>query len=289
MPRPRSGGARGGLEARRRRARRRRAAGDAGQVRDRAGQRRAQRADPAHHASERRRAHAAGVDAQGAVARSRSRSCGSGSRMARSTGRTGRSSRRERPAVPERHALAERARTRSIASCWRGSSAKDSRRRAAADKETLISRVHADADRPAADARGGRRVRQRHERPMRTSGSSTGCSRRPPTASTWRAVARPRALGRNRRLPRRPSRPAAVAVARLGDRGVRAQHAVRRVRARGSSRAICCRTRRRSRSSRRRSCASASARPRTARSTRSTKPSTWSSAPTTRSAPRSWA
>ena len=159
---------------------------------------------------------------------------------------------------------------------------------APADKETLDQPRHADADGPAADARGGRRVRRRRR------ARRVRAARRPPARvarlrrAHGRLLARSRALQRDRRLSRRSSRPVAVAVARLGHRGVRAQQAVRRVRHVAARRRLAARTRRASRSSRPRSCASASARPRTVRSTPSTKPSTWSSAPTTRLGSRSW-
>ena len=117
-------------------------AAPAGHVRGRARQAGREPADLPRHARERRRADAAAGHEQGADAASRSRSCGRGSRRARSTSRTGRSSRRSKaaaPAVP-RAARRDRQRHRPV------------RRQARleregltlspqADKETLINRV----------------------------------------------------------------------------------------------------------------------------------------------------
>ena len=118
VPRPRSGVARGGLAARRRRARDGRAAGDAGQVRDRARRSRAQRARAAYPRDERRRAHAARVDAQDALAAADRDPRAMDRRRRASTGRTGRSSRRS--ARRSRRRRSRRApRTTSIGSCSR--------------------------------------------------------------------------------------------------------------------------------------------------------------------------
>ena len=56
---------------------------------------------------------------------------------------------------------------------------------------------HADADRAAADAGGGRRVREGHAARTPTRRSWIGCSRRRPTASTW-----PRTGSTSRAIPR---------------------------------------------------------------------------------------
>ena len=69
-----------------------------------------------------------------------------------------------------------------------------------ADKETLINRVTLIADRAAADAGGGRRVRRRTRARLPTRRWSIACWRRRPTASTWPRTgptcrATPRATG----------------------------------------------------------------------------------------------
>ena len=112
-----------------------------------------------------------------------------------------------------------------------------------ADRPTLIRRAHARPDRPAADARRGRRV------PRRPLARRLRGARRPPAglAPLRRAdgdgLARRGPLRRHQRLPER-LRPDDVALARLGHRRLQPQPAVRPVRRSSRSPATCCPARR---------------------------------------------
>ena len=147
---------------------------------------------------------------------------------------------------------------------------------------------HVHADGPARDAGRGRSVPRRHR------AERLRASRRPPArlAGVRRApgdrMARRRALRRLRRLSRRRVSAPALAVARLGHRGVQREPAVRRVRHRAARRRLARRRDESAAHRDRRSAACTGARPRTASSTRSTASST-SSTVRTRSARRSWA
>ena len=115
------------------------------------------------------------------------------------------------------------------------------------------------SDRPAADARGDRRVREGRRRPMRSRRWSTGCWRRRSTAkrgaasgSTSRATARTTTARSIRRAAGYNPYPERLSVSRLGDQGVQRRHAVRPVRA-GAARRRSDRRRRRARGRCRRS------------------------------------
>ena len=117
-----------------------------------------------------------------------------------------------------------------------------------ADKATLLRRRHVRPDRPAADARGDRRLPRRPvARRLREAGGRAAA-----VAALRRAhgdaVARRRPLRRHARLPHRQP-PRDVAVARLGHRRLQPQHAVRRVHDRAARRRPAARTPRSSRRS----------------------------------------
>ena len=94
----------------------------------------------------------------------------------------------------------------SIASCWRASRTRASRRSRAADKLHADPPRDARPDRAAADARRGRRVPEGRRRPTRSRRSSIACSRRRSTArrgaacgSTSRATAKTTTAASTRR------------------------------------------------------------------------------------------
>ena len=94
-------------------------------------------------------------------------------------GSTGRSSRRGRPALPRGRATPPGRATRSTASSWPGSRREGLAPVAGGGPEDADPPGHARPDRPAADARGGRRLPRRHVARRLRDGSSTGCSPRP--------------------------------------------------------------------------------------------------------------
>ena len=91
----------------------------------------------------------------------------------------------ERPALPEVKDTALAAQSDRLFSCWRAWSGKGSQPSPEADRADADPPRLARSDRPAADARGSRRVRAATHRrtPMRR--WSTGCSPRRATASAW--------------------------------------------------------------------------------------------------------
>ena len=110
-----------------------------------------------------------------------------------------------RPALPGGQDAGLAQERRSTASSWPGSRREGLKPSPEADRYALIRRVVARPDRPAADARGGRRLRQR--RPTRRLRKA----RRPPAGQAGLrralgpAVARPGPLRRLGRLRRRPA------------------------------------------------------------------------------------
>ena len=134
----------------------------------------------------------------------------------------------------------------SIASCSRGSRREGLTPVGAADKLHAAAPRHARPDRPAADARGGRRVSRRRVarrvRQGRRSPARVAALRR----GVGPHVARRRALRRRRLSQPRPDGPRLqsvsqrVPVSRLGDPRVQRRPAVRPVRRRRSSPPICC-------------------------------------------------
>ena len=127
----------------------------------------------------------------------------------------------------------------------------------------------------------------RTSRPTPMRRSSIGCSPRRATASAWPPLARRRPLCRHQRLPDR-RRPRHVALARLGDRRVQRQHAVRPLHHRADRRRHAARRRRSSRRSPPASTAIIAAIPKGASSPRNT-PSNTSSIAWTRPPPSGWA
>ena len=209
--------------------------------RHRPGQRGGEPARPAHHQPGSGRADAAARLRARADRRSRSICCAAGSTRARSGTRTG-------PTSPPKRARAAGGRARRdwvrnpidqfILARLEREGLKPSPE---ADKATLLRRRHLRPDRPAADAGGGRRVPRRpvarRLREARRRAAAVAALRR----ADGDAVARRRALRRHARLShRQPARD--VAVARLGDRRVQPQHAVRRVHDRAARRRSAART-----------------------------------------------
>ena len=102
---------------------------------------------------------------------------------------------------------------------------------------TLIRRADVRPDGPAADARGGRRLRRRRRRPTPTSGWSTACWPRPRYGERWApALARPGPLRRVRRLPPGRLSPRRLALPRLRHPRVQRRQALRPLRHRAARR-----------------------------------------------------
>ena len=132
-------------------------------------------------------------------------------------------------------------------------------------------------DRPAADARGGRRLPRRPVARRLREGRRPAARLAPLRRADGRALARRRPLRRHQRLPDR-RRARHVALARLGDRRLQPQHAVRPVHHRAARRRPAARTRRSTSGSPPASTATTAATPRAASSPRSTPSSTSSTA-----------
>ena len=137
-------------------------------------------------------------------------------RPTRRGGRCNRSSGRHHPLRLTPHGCE----TRSTASSWRSCAEKGLTPSPEADRRTLIRRLYVRPDRPAADARGGRRVRRPTRRPTPTRSSSIGCSRRRTTASAgpgtgWTSSTSPRRTATTRTASgRTPGRTATTSSAR---------------------------------------------------------------------------
>ena len=175
---------------------------------------------------------------QAAHAASRSSCSAAGSSRGRSGRSTGRSSRRSGRPLPRSGKPAGPA-TRSTRSSSPGSNARASRPRPRPTAATLIRRVTLDLTGLPPTPRRGRRLPRRHLARRLREGRRSPARLAPLRRADGRPLARRRPLRRHQRLPDR-RRAHHVALARLGDRRLQPQHAVRPVHRSSSSPATCC-------------------------------------------------